>query len=369
MRTNKRAETKQAAGGIVVLDGYGLKIYVQRGHLVVHDGLGRDRRCVRFSRATSRLTRLVVIGHEGYVTLEALRWIRDVGASFVQIDHDANLIAIGARERLHESKLRRAQVLAAGTEVGKIAVVELLREKLAHQIRIAARLSNVKATIVRKHRYEIRVPDAIREQAALLEAHRPFSELRKIESIAGRYYWQTWAQVPINFDARWRGTVPEHWHKAGPRTSRVDRKWPRRAFTPAHALLNYVYAILETEAIIASQTVGLDPSLGLMHTDQRYRTSMAMDLMEPSRPVADELVLNLLEARELKRGDVYETRDGICRLGASLVHELAAHAPTLRTAVAPHAENVARILLSSPMHPTPLTRERYRKAMMAAGRI
>jgi CRISPR/Cas system-associated endonuclease Cas1 len=74
--------------------------------------------------------------------------------------------------------------------------------------------------------------------------------------------------VPAQFGASWTA-VPEHWHTAGPRTSRVDRRWPRRATTPAHALLNYAYAILETEAVIAAQATGFDPSLGLMHADVR----------------------------------------------------------------------------------------------------
>jgi CRISPR/Cas system-associated endonuclease Cas1 len=112
--------------------------------------------------------------------------------------------------------------------------------------------------------------------------------------------------------------VPERWHRAGARTSSIDRQWPRRAITPAHALLNYTYAVLEAEAHIAAHAVGFDPSLGLTHADVRYRGSLAIDLMEPVRPLADELVLDLLEERELRRGDVVETRRGICRLGPPL---------------------------------------------------
>lgn len=73
-----------------------LKLYVHRGHLIVHDGIGRRREIRRFNRATSQLKRVVVIGHPGYVTLEALRWIRDVGAAFVQIGADSELIAVSA---------------------------------------------------------------------------------------------------------------------------------------------------------------------------------------------------------------------------------------------------------------------------------
>jgi CRISPR-associated protein Cas1 len=349
---------------IRVLDGYGIKVYVERGHLVIHDGLGRDRRTEHLNRATSYLKRLVVIGHTGFVTLEALRWIRDVGAAFVQVDRDGNLIAASAPERLHESKLRRAQVLAAESDVGRRATIELLRAKLDGQADLVERrLAHLRPTLTRNHRRVVSVADAIREQARAMHPDLSYSELRKLESIAGRYYWQTWARVPIQFDRDWIDRVPEHWHRAGPRTSQMDRQWPRRAITPAHALLNYGYAILETEALIAAYTLGFDPSLGLMHADVRYRGGLAIDLMEPARPVVDELVLTLLEGQELQRGDVLETPRGVCRVGRRLAGELAPIAPALRDALAPHAERLARRLLRAPNHPTPLTRRRHREAL------
>jgi CRISPR/Cas system-associated endonuclease Cas1 len=44
---------------------------------------------------------------------------------------------------------------------------------------------------------------------------------------------------------------------------------PRRAATPAHAVRNDGYAMLEAEAILACHATGRDPSLGLMHADTR----------------------------------------------------------------------------------------------------
>src|SRR5687767_2951078 len=93
-----------ASERIYIAHGYGIKVYVDRGHLTVHHGVGRDRHTRRFNRATASLKRLVVIGHTGYVTLDALRWIRDVGASFIQIDSDGNIIAATAAARDHEAK-------------------------------------------------------------------------------------------------------------------------------------------------------------------------------------------------------------------------------------------------------------------------
>ncbi len=60
---------------------------------------------------------------------------------------------------------------------------------------------------------------------------------------------------------------------------------------PANALLNYLYAILESEAAIAARIVGLDPGMGIYHVDQDNCDSLAADLMEPIRPIVDRYLL------------------------------------------------------------------------------
>jgi len=357
-----QTQATAAHGGILVAHGYGLKIYVERGHLIVHDGIGRNRKTLRLNRATSRLTRLIVIGHTGFITFEAMRWIRDIGATFAQIDADGTIVALSAAARHHESKLRRAQALAAESEAGRRTTVALLRSKLMAQAKVVDRLAHLKPFVRVKDAEPIPVAEAIIGWAAELHDGLTYARMREIESSAGRNYWQTWARVAPRFEAAFAKTIPEHWHTAGPRTSWVDRKRARKAATPVHAILNYTYAILEIEATIAAHKVGFDPSLGLMHTDQRYRGSLATDLMEPVRPIADGMILDLLDDAPLVRGDVYENREGACRVGLPLARRLAARAPVLRTAIGPHAEQMTRTLLRNPSHPTPLTRQRHREA-------
>ena len=355
---------KTPQGRIEVAAGYGVKIYVERGHLVVHDGIGRDRETRRFNRATSKLDRLVVIGHTGFITLEAMRWIKDVGASFVQIDADSNVVAMSVSEWYSSSRhLRRAQVLAAETEVGRRQLAQLLKVKLIEQARLADELLEHRPPRKGRDRRTNDPQGAILAQIPELERATTMNELRLAESIAGRQYWQCFADLPIRFERRWRAQVPEHWHRAGPRTSPGDCKRAKRAQTPTHAILNYLYAILQTEATIAAQRMGFDPTLGLMHADKRYRPSLASDLMEPARPAADRIVVELLGGRELMRGEVVETRQGICRLGVPLARELAKNSHHLREAVAPHAERLAGRLLKSADHPTPITRRRHRAAL------
>jgi len=177
-------------------------------------------------------------------------------------------------------------------------------------------------------------------------------------------YWQTIARFPVAFDRSWKREIPDHWHVAGARTSAAENKArARKATTPVHAMLNYTYAVLETEATIAAHKLGFDPSIGLMHADKRYRGSLATDLMEPVRPVADALVLGLLRDHVVRRGDVVETHEGVVRIGPPLAQTLAALSDGLRAAVAPHAEQLARTLLQSANYPRPLTRARHAAAL------
>jgi hypothetical protein len=90
----------------------------------------------------------------------------------------------------------------------------------------------------------------------------------------------------------------------------------------------------------------LDPALGLIHNDTRYRVSIASDLMEPVRPVVDKVVLESLTGRELERGNVVETREGVCRLGPELARQLGASALQLRSSPVRVVGQVRRRLLA-----------------------
>jgi len=77
----------------------------------------------------------------------------------------------------------------------------------------------------------------------------------------------------------------------------------RKAERPVNAMANYLYALLEIEAILACQVVGLDPGLAIVHSDARGRRSMALDLMEPVRPQIDAFVLDLIDGRTFKKSN------------------------------------------------------------------
>ena len=96
----------------MTLYGYGISVHVDRGHLVLKDGIGSDRSEGRFARVGHGLRRLVVIGSDGFVSLAALRWLADQNAAFIMLERDGSVLATTGPVRSSDSRLRRAQALA-----------------------------------------------------------------------------------------------------------------------------------------------------------------------------------------------------------------------------------------------------------------
>jgi CRISPR-associated protein Cas1 len=80
-----------------------------------------------------------------------------------------------------------------------------------------------------------------------------------------------------------------------------NRRPPR---DPMNALLSFEYALLVKDWTIALQLVGLDPLLGFFHEPRFGRPALALDLMEPFRPIiADSVVIGAINNGEVTVSD------------------------------------------------------------------
>ena len=337
---------------VVVADGFGLSLTVDRGHLLIRDGIGKHRRERRLPRAQRAVRRIVILGHTGHLTLEAVRWCHDTGIAILQLDTDGTTLLTAARTGVDDPRLRRAQAAATSGTVGVAITHALLGAKLHGQSTVADQLLH--ATPVANS------ISGLREQ--LLTAD-DLATCRDLEAKASNAYFAAWStSVSCRFAERDTDKVPDHWTAFAKRGSPLHRggRSPRNAADPINALLNYGYALAEAEARLAAQALGIDPGLGIVHTDQKNRDSLALDLLEPLRPHVERHILQLLAVRHFRAADFHETRQGGCRLLPPLTHELAEQLPTYAREVAQHAEVVAHLLAgSSPgkieLH-TPLSR-------------
>ena len=340
---------------VVVVDGDGVKVRIERGHLEVSDGLGPYRRVRRYAKATHGLSRVVVIGASGSVSLDAMRWCGAVGIGIVVIDprDGAVLITSGACS-VDDARLRRSQALALATDAGLAVARYLIGTKLAGQAAVAEELDDPNTA------------ETIRRLAASLDECASLDEVRQYEAAAANLYWRAWEAVPVQFIRRDLPRVPTHWQRFEGRRSAVNPGTARSATDPVNALLNYCFRLVEAEARLATLALGLDPGFGILHADVRNRDGFVLDLMEAARPAAERYVAELLRVNHFQRKEFEEDSRGVVRVLSPLSHRLTEAMPAFGAKVAPVAEHVAQLLGdASPYEvgaPAVLSRSKHKEA-------
>ena len=78
---------------------------------------------------------------------------------------------------------------------------------------------------------------------------------------------------------------------------------------PVNALLSLTYTLVHYEAVREIELTGLDPVMGFYHSFDYGRESLACDVMEPLRPLADRFVYTLFNNREFTKRDFTQDTD------------------------------------------------------------
>jgi len=328
----RRSSRPAAERPVLVLSGYGLRLSVQRGHLVLEDGIADRRRVHRLSRIDRGTKRIAIIGHAGTISLDAIRWLHDVKIPLVHLDTDGRVLAVAGPDTPDHPQLRRGQALAAHCDEGLAIARGLLTHKLTGQ-----------RDVLRAVVWGQVALGPIEVARRGLEEARDVIGLRTAEAHAASAYWRAWENLPVGFTRKDEFRVPAHWRRFGARTSLLTAS-PRLAVNPPNALLNYLYAILEAEARLALLAVGCDPGLGIQHADQGSRDSMACDVMEAVRTQVDAWLLSYLESRAFAKHEFFEMGGGNCRLMPGVARELAQTAALWADALGPVVEDTAQRL-------------------------
>lgn len=319
--------------GVLTLSGFGIKVRMQRGHLEIEDGVGLERRTIRLPRVGHGLKRLIVIGTDGFVSLSALEWLTEQDASFVMLERNGKVSCVTGPVKPSEAKLRRAQALAAGNGLGLEIARTLIDAKLKGQEQVLRdRLDRQGAA------------DVVSGFRNKLVSTDTFDAIRIVEANAAACYFREWRDIPVTWPKADLPRVPHHWRFAGNRQSPLSGG-PRLAVTPVHAVLNYCFALLQSETRLALSALGLDPGLGVgLHTDTANRDSLALDVLEPIRFQIEAWLLNWIASEPFRRSDFFETGTGNCRLMSQLCTKLSGTTSVWGKLVAPWAEYVMRAL-------------------------
>lgn len=207
-------------------------------------------------------------------------------------------------------------------------VREILAAKLHNQRRLIQRVAANRKAEDREVPTDVPfLITALERHASSLARAGTIDSARGYEGIAASCYFAAWAALlPDGFPFERRSTRPP--------------------LNPVNAALSFSATLVYNEMHAFLHAHGLDAALGLLHTTENGRWSLALDLMEPFRPVvAEALTLDLFSHRMLNDshfephgGGVYLTRDGRAklilqyekRMDRQFMSELVGHRTTLR---------------------------------------
>lgn len=189
--------------------------------------------------------------------------------------------------------LRRAQHQAAD---------DIVRTRELARSFVAGKIRNTRTFILRSARdreeaAEITLRAAATQLGALLVELQRVDNLDAVRGVEGQAAAVAFSVYSLHLKATLREIFPFQ-HR--------NRRPPRDAI---NSLLSFLYALLRHDCISALTAVGLDPFVGFLHADRANRESLALDLMEEFRPLADRVGITLLNRGELKVED-FKHREG-----------------------------------------------------------
>jgi CRISP-associated protein Cas1 len=84
---------------------------------------------------------------------------------------------------------------------------------------------------------------------------------------------------------------------------------------------------------------GLDPTIGMSHSTEKYRDALVLDRMEPLRPVVDREILRFVLDSTMSPGDFTITKEGFCRSNTQLARKVVA---VTSASIAPLSHSASR---------------------------
>jgi CRISPR-associated protein Cas1 len=192
--------------------------------------------------------------------------------------------------------IRRRQLEASDSDTGTRLVKEWGTRKLRNQVNLLKKLKHTRP----EHAafLQIRIDAMERYIEELLAGDENINQTRNkimgVEGATAKLYWEAISEI-----------MPAEWSFNG--------RSRQPAQDPFNATLNYAYGVLysviEKSCIIA----GLDPYVGILHTDNYNKKSFVFDAIEPYRVYADETVVFLFTRRQA-RPDFFENAEYGCTL-------------------------------------------------------
>jgi CRISPR-associated protein Cas1 len=309
----------------LILSGHGVSLRIESGSLSVRGGFThypQKQETYRYFKGGLDLPdRIILLDCSGGISLDVLSWLAEQNIPLIQINWKGQIICVAGASGYSANPERvRWQI---ETYSDKNRRIEFCRSIITKKIE--ASILTLEKSIRRSNKWESAMKMAY-SALTRLDNNSPQTvvELMALEANCAASYFRSWVGIPI----KWRGTsrrpIPDNWRSIHQRSSPLHLSGSRNAAHPINAILNYAYAVLESQIRINAISEGYDPTLGIMHQGRDGSSKLVFDLMEPERPKVDRKVLDFVKSNVFEPADFVIRSDGMCRLNPDMARAVAA---------------------------------------------
>ncbi|MTV50974.1 CRISPR-associated endonuclease Cas1 [Heliobacillus mobilis] len=267
----------------VVVQQQGTKIGVSGMSMRIKDAQGTLQKEIPLTNVES-----VSLLGSVQISTQAVQTLSDLGIPIAYLSPVGRLIALIDPLDSTSAEIRRSQV----RKLDDPTVVLELSKAL-----IIAKIANQRTLLMRNNAaLPENVAKDLKKLIALTEKAKSVDSVRGYEGQAASLYFRHFA-----------GTIKDILSEEFQKNGRVRRP----ALDPINACLSFAYTNLTNESVAACRLARLEPSIGALHVSRPGRPALALDLMEPFRPlIADSIVISAFNRGELGEGHFIRTASG-----------------------------------------------------------
>lgn len=307
----------------LILAGHGARLWINNGCLMVRSGFTHFPQQAEqfrfFPNDPKRPDRIIIIDGSGSISFDAMDWLARNDVPLIRLNWRGEVQTIlGTNGSNIDPKRIDAQQKAKATnrsiEIARAIISKKLKNSISTLNSVLPRSRSKTQAIEKLQAY------LARAKGARLNS---VSQLMGIEGAAAITYFGAWQSLSIKWESIKRKPIPSDWYRIGLRSSITRQKTKNRnASHPVNAMLNYAYAVLESQVRIQIIASGRNPKIGVLHKSRLDRDALVLDLMEPLRPIVDRRVLEFVRANTFEPNDFVIRSDGVCRLQPNLATAL-----------------------------------------------
>ena len=290
----------------LLIHGFGTSLYVEKRKLTIYNKLENKRE--EFYPHKIDYDGIIIDGHTGNITFEAMRWLMKHNINLTLLNWNGQILANILPEQPKSGKLRIKQYekyLNSETRFGVAS--DIVHVKIKQSLNLLEELAKYHDVdeIIKIKRLLNR--DRILQIHRNLETQDISKSIRQLMTYEGQVA-ESYLKIMVEI---FNKLNPEFYF-----TGRKDKANSRNynASDEINALLNYGYAILESEIRKTINSVGLDYSIGFLHEINQSHTPLVYDLQELFRWLIDLSVIELLEERKIKKSNFIITENYHTRL-------------------------------------------------------